>query len=54
MKLSQVDASIQALHAVKAARLHKQCGPDAARRYARNMGVPSGLYRLARQLENAR
>lgn len=54
MKLTLTDASIQALHAVKAARLYKQCGPDAARRYAHNVGVPPGLYRLARQLENAR
>ena len=41
----------QAFHAVRAARLYSQCGPFAARRYAEKNGVPSALFRLARQLQ---
>lgn len=44
------ELSIQAYLAIKAVSIRKQCGRDAASKFAAKNGV-SSLYRLALQLE---
>jgi hypothetical protein len=44
------DLSIQAYLAIKAVSIRKQCGRDAASKFASKNGV-SSLYRLALQIE---